>query len=138
MELSPNTTPIATSAPSEPTTTHHTASQSTVSPCSPTLQDISTKTVNSPIEPQFALQDREVTVQALLRLGQEIFGEAAPKTETDIFLREGGFSGPQYIEFIIIVSEHFRIELPVEYYVGLDHTGSLANLLHCGELRRWT
>lgn len=94
--------------------------------------------MNSPIEPRFALEDRSVTVQALLRLGQEVFGEVAPKTETDLFLREGGLSGPQYIEFMVMVSDHFRIELPVEYYQGLDHAGSLANLLHCGELRRWT
>jgi len=94
--------------------------------------------MDSPIDPQFALVDRNVTVQALLKLGQDVFGEMAPRNETDEFLHPGGFTAFRYIEYIIIVSEHFRINIPTEYYEGLDNTGSLANLLHCGELERWT
>lgn len=94
--------------------------------------------MNSEIEPQYALEDRDVTVAALLKLGQDVYGASAPQTSGDEFLRDGGLSAFQYIEFIGIASDHFRITIPMEYYEGLDNLGSLANLLHCGELERWS
>lgn len=93
--------------------------------------------MNSILSSEFSLVNSEVTTRELLKLAAEMYPEAAPRTRTDAFLREGGLGGIEYIDFILAVEQNFRVGIPLELASGIDCVAALAAALHSGELTRW-
>ena len=62
--------------------------------------------------PKLQLKNVWDTVEVLLELGQVLGDKKAPNNPYDLFLRKGGLSISEFIQFVAAVEKTFRIVLP--------------------------
>ena len=87
--------------------------------------------------PKLQLKNVWDTVEVLRELGQVLGDKKAPNNPYDLFLRKGGLSISEFIQFVAAVEKTFRIVLPFEYAGDWPNVAELAKDMHSGRHQRW-